>query len=63
MTKERCRQYLESAMVALEDMMEALDKDTPDAVLSFLEAAQDVHDSVSRAMTDAVCAIVRDKSA
>lgn len=58
-TKARCKAHLDSAMVALQDMIDTLENDTPDAVLAFLEAAQDVHDSVTRAVTDAMCAIVK----
>jgi len=62
MTKAVCVDYVERAMTALQDMRDMLDDTTPDAVLGYLEAAQDVHDLVSRAVTEAMCSILKDKT-
>lgn len=62
MSKETCREYLDRAVNALQDMREALDDSTPDAALSFLEAALDAQDLVGRAIFEAMHAIVATKN-
>ncbi|HBF49706.1 MULTISPECIES: hypothetical protein [Gammaproteobacteria] len=61
MTKEVCRDYLDRAIEALEDMREALDDSAPDAAISFLEAALDAQDLVGRAILEAMRAVVTTK--
>ena len=61
MTKEACRDYLDRAIEALEDMREALDDSAPDAAISFLEAALDAQDLVGRAILEAMRAVVTTK--
>lgn len=63
MTKAVCLDYLDRALVALEDMREALADSSPDAALGYLEAAQDVHDLVSRAVLEAMRSIIENKTA
>jgi len=62
MTKEACLGYLERAAEALQDMREMLEESTPDAALGYLEAAQDVHDLVSRAVLEAMRSIIDGKT-
>lgn len=62
MTKAVCLDYLDRALVALEDMREALADSSPDAALGYLEAAHDVHDLVSRAVLEAMRSIIENKT-
>lgn len=62
MTKVACVDYVDRALVALQDMREMLDNSTPDTVLGFLEGAQDVHDLVSRAVATAITSIILEKT-
>lgn len=57
MTKEVSRAYLVLAIDALRDMHESLDSSTPDAQLSFLEAALDAQDLLHRAIFEALQAV------
>ena len=61
MTKEVCRDYLDRAIEALEDMRDSLDDSAPDAAISFLEAALDAQDLVGRAILEAMRAVVTTK--
>ena len=63
MTKAVCLDYLDRAIVALEDMREALADSAPDAALGYQEAAQDVHDLISRAVLEAMRSIIENKTA
>lgn len=62
MTKEACRDYLDRAIEALEDMREALDDSSSDAAISFLEAALDAQDLVGRAIFEVMPAVVTTKN-
>lgn len=63
MSKTQCLDYVNRAMVALEDMREALEDASPDAALAYLEAAQDVQDLVSRAVLEAMRSIIESRKA
>jgi len=62
MTKEACRDYLERSIEALQDMREALNNSAPDATISFLEAALNAQDLLSRAIFEATYAVVTTKN-
>lgn len=62
MRKAACRDYIERAIEALEDMRDSLDDSAADAALAYLEAAQHAGELIGSAVTEAMRSIIEAKA-